>query len=44
MKKGGKIRKIEILCLAADVVVYLCRALQGEDVFLASLKGILNIW
>ena len=37
-----KIRKREISCLAAAVVIVFCRRLRGEDVLLTSMKGILN--
>ena len=37
-------RRKDISCLAADVVVVFCGGLQGEELFLTYLKGILEIW
>ena len=37
-KREVNIRKREISCLVADVVIGLCRGLWGEEVFLTSMK------
>ena len=44
MKKGGKIRKSDLLCLVADVVIVFCIRLHIEDIFLTSMKGNLKCW
>ena len=37
-------RRREISCLDVAVVIGLCGGLQGEEVFLKSLKGMLKFW
>ena len=37
-------RRREIYFLGAAVVIGFCESLQGEEVFLASLKGMLKLW
>ena len=43
-KREVKIHKREVSCLAAAVVIGLCRGLRGEEFPFTSMKVILNIW
>ena len=43
-RRESIMRRKDISCLAADVVVVFCGGLQGEELFLTYLKGILEIW
>ena len=37
-------RRRNICCLAATMVIGFCGGLRGDEVFLTSLKGILKLW
>ena len=41
-RREGLTRRREIFCLAAAVVIDFCGGLQGEEVFMTSLKGMLR--
>ena len=43
-RREGLIRRRDISCLTAAVVICLCGGLGGEKVFLISLKEMLKFW